>query len=111
LEKAQAEPPDVVLLDLALPGMDGYEVARRLRAQSRERRPLLIAVTGYGREEDRRRSVEAGIDLHLLKPVDLAQLQGLLRRVHRVIAGSWEQPAQPDRCLAWSSRTLWPSGS
>jgi CheY-like chemotaxis protein len=97
LERAQAEPPDVVLLDLALPGMDGYEVARRLREQCGEKRPLLIAVTGYGREEDRRRSAEAGIDLHLLKPADMAQFQGLLRRFHRVLAGPVGETAQPGR--------------
>jgi two-component system CheB/CheR fusion protein len=98
LERAEAEPPDVVLLDIALPGMDGYEVARRLREQRGEKRPLLIAVTGYGREEDRRRSAEAGIDLHLLKPADMAQLERLLRGFQRIIAGSVAGTAQPGRC-------------
>ena len=91
LKIAQAEPPDVVLLDLALPGMDGYEVARRLVEQPGEKRPLLIAVTGYGREEDRRRSAQAGIDLHLVKPADMAQLERLLRQFHRVIAEPGEE--------------------
>ncbi len=72
--------PDIVLLDLGLPGMSGYEVAQRLIARDRTKRPLLIAITGFGRDEDRRHSREAGIDLHLLKPVDMDQLQHILNR-------------------------------
>ena len=65
--------PDVVLLDIGLPGLDGYEVARRIRAQAK--RPVtLIAVTGWGQESDRRRSREAGFDAHLVKPVDPDEL-------------------------------------
>jgi CheY-like chemotaxis protein len=79
LERAQARPPDVVLLDIGLPGMDGYEVARRLR-QSVGDRPLLVALTGYGQDEDRRRSREAGMDDHLTKPVDPRTLKELLAR-------------------------------
>jgi PAS domain S-box-containing protein len=70
--------PDVVLLDIGLPGMDGYEIARRLRRLPRQRPLRLIAVTGYGRDEDRRKSDAAGFDLHLLKPLDLDALQELL---------------------------------
>jgi two-component system, OmpR family, response regulator len=81
LEQAEAEEPDVVLLDLGLPGMDGCEVAKRLGADPPGRRPFLIAITGYSTEEYRRLSAEAGIDLHLVKPVDpdflLRLLQGL----------------------------------
>src|SRR5438552_667214 len=62
LEKVQADEPDDVLLDVGLPGMSGYEVARRMTVEHPWKRPLLIAVTGYGREEDRRRSAVAGID-------------------------------------------------
>jgi CheY-like chemotaxis protein len=80
LAAALADPPDAVVLDLAMPGMDGYELARRLRACPGERRPLLVAVTGLTREEDRRRSAEAGIDLHFLKPVEPAALVGVLER-------------------------------
>jgi len=72
--------PDVVLLDLGMPSMDGYEVARRLRAQCTERQPLLVAVTGYGHETDRERARAAGFDHHLVKPVDLDQLRPLLGR-------------------------------
>ena len=78
LEEARLRRPDVVLLDLGLPGMDGYEVARRLRAEEAGERTLLVALTGYGGEEDRRRSRESGIDHHLVKPVDLSALQRLL---------------------------------
>ncbi len=63
--------PDVVLLDIGLPGIDGYEVARRLRARDGGARLLLVALTGYGQPEDRARSRAAGFDLHLTKPVDL----------------------------------------
>jgi CheY-like chemotaxis protein len=70
--------PSVVLLDIGMPGMDGLEVARRAR-QLREGRDLtLIALTGWGQEADRRRSREAGIDYHLVKPVDLEELGRLL---------------------------------
>jgi CheY-like chemotaxis protein len=78
LQAAEAEPPDVVLLDLGLPGIDGYEVARRLRAQKAAPRPLLIAVTGHGEKEECLRSYEAGIDLHLTKPVGIGELRRFL---------------------------------
>src|SRR5262249_21330255 len=80
LERAAAEPPDVVLLDLGLPGLDGYRVAERIRALGLAPRPLLIAISGYGAELDRQRSAAAGIDLHLVKPADPELLLGLLRR-------------------------------
>ena len=87
LRLAADQPPDVGLLDLGLPGgMDGYEVARRLREQEADKLPLLIAVTGYDRDEDRRRSKEAGIHLHLLKPIDGEALNRLLQRFQAVIA-------------------------
>jgi two-component system CheB/CheR fusion protein len=70
--------PDVVLLDIGLPGMSGYEVAERLRSGPETGGALLIALTGWGQEEDRRRSKEAGIDFHLVKPVDLDAVQNLL---------------------------------
>ena len=80
LGQASADPPDVVLLDIQMPGMDGWELARRLKGQAQGRQPLTVAVTGHGREEDRRRSREAGVDLHLLKPADPQYLCHLLRR-------------------------------
>ncbi|NVJ06463.1 response regulator [Myxococcus sp. AM001] len=79
LARARELRPEIVLLDIGLPGLDGYEVARALRATDEGRDLVLIAVTGYGLEEDRRRALEAGFDEHLAKPVDLARLRELLR--------------------------------
>ena len=70
--------PDLVLLDIGLPGMDGYEVARRCREDGDLRRVMLVAMTGYGKEEDRRRSQEAGFNAHLVKPINLEDLRVLL---------------------------------
>jgi signal transduction histidine kinase/ActR/RegA family two-component response regulator len=78
LEEARDSAPDVVLLDIGLPRMDGYEVARRLREQVAPEHVLLVAMTGYGQDGDRRNSHEAGFDAHLVKPVDLAALEKLL---------------------------------
>jgi signal transduction histidine kinase/ActR/RegA family two-component response regulator len=75
--------PSVVLLDIGLPGMDGYEVARRLREQEEHREVTVIALTGWGQEEDRKRSKEAGIDYHLVKPVDPRTLQALLASLQK----------------------------
>jgi len=69
LAAAAAFHPEVVLLDIGLPGLDGYEVARRLRRRRRMAKALLVALTGYGQEEDRHRALEAGFDHHLIKPV------------------------------------------
>jgi CheY-like chemotaxis protein len=70
--------PNVILLDIGLPGLDGYEAARRLRAAPGGERLLLIALTGYGQESDRQRSREAGFDHHLVKPLDFAAFESLL---------------------------------
>ena len=74
LEKALAIRPEVALIDVGLPKMDGYEVARRIRASKGIRRPFLVALTGYGLPEDRQRAFDAGFDAHLVKPVDSATL-------------------------------------
>ena len=88
LDEALQVPPDVVFLDIGLPGgMDGYEVAKRLRKHTAEKRPLLVAVTGFASEADRRHSFEVGIDLHLAKPADPHNLLGLLRRFQSIIDG------------------------
>jgi PAS domain S-box-containing protein len=71
LRLASADPPDVVLLDLGLPGMNGYEVARRMREMPALTGTRLIAMTGHARDDDKRAAVEAGFDAHLVKPVDL----------------------------------------
>ncbi len=88
---ARRHQPRFVLLDLGLPGLDGYQVASRLRQECPE--PLvIIAVTGYGQPEDRRRSREAGIDHHLLKPTNLFALQALLARAS-------DSPTAPHQCF------------
>ncbi|MBY0495811.1 MAG: response regulator [Cyanobacteria bacterium] len=78
LECVDTFKPDVVLLDIGMPGMDGYEVARRIRANPAHRDISLIALTGWGQDEDRRRSVAAGFNHHLVKPADIEQLRQLL---------------------------------
>jgi CheY-like chemotaxis protein len=78
VKAAEQWQPDVILCDLGLPGLDGYGVARRLRQNPSTAKARLIAVTGYGAEEDRRRSREVGFDAHLVKPVDPDALQGVL---------------------------------
>jgi two-component system, sensor histidine kinase len=70
--------PDVALIDIGLPGIDGYEVARRIRSASESQGMVLIALTGYGLPEDRLRAERAGFDAHLVKPVDFEQLDELL---------------------------------
>jgi CheY-like chemotaxis protein len=78
LRMAQEERPDVVLLDLKMPGMDGYEVARRLRSESWGRDLTLVAVTGWALEDHKRRTHDAGFDRHLTKPADIASLAAVL---------------------------------
>jgi CheY-like chemotaxis protein len=87
LRSMQSTRPDVVLLDIGLPGeMNGYEVAKWIGEQPTDKRPFVVAVTGFDGEEDRRNSELAGIDLHLVKPVDAGKLQGLLARFQQVVA-------------------------
>jgi two-component system, sensor histidine kinase len=72
--------PDVALIDIAMPGLDGYAVARRVRSKMGASAPRLVALTGFGREEDRRRAQEAGFDTHLIKPAAPRDLRRALRR-------------------------------
>jgi CheY-like chemotaxis protein len=81
LEAAEKERPEVILLDIGLPTLNGYEVCRRIRARPWGASVMLIALTGWGQEEDRRRSHEAGFDGHLVKPVEYAELMTLLERL------------------------------
>jgi PAS domain S-box-containing protein len=82
LEAAAAFDPDIALLDIGLPAMDGYELARRLRGSPPSAKPLrLIALTGYGRETDRTQTAAAGFDHHMVKPIDIAGLDAALRRL------------------------------
>ena len=78
LTVALAERPDVILIDIGLPGLDGYALARAIRADERGRGMRLIAVTGYGQADDRHRAIEAGFDAHVVKPVSLGVLRSLL---------------------------------
>jgi PAS domain S-box-containing protein len=82
-----ASPPDVILLDIAMPGMDGYEVARRVRQRPELDRVTLVALTGFAQEADRERCREAGFDHHLVKPVDPDVLQALLASIASRPAG------------------------
>ncbi len=78
LTQAAAFDPDIVILDIGLPDISGYDVARTLRAQARDRPLYLAAVTGWGQPEDRVRALAAGFDLHVLKPTDGAKIQSIL---------------------------------
>jgi CheY-like chemotaxis protein len=79
LEALLADPPQIALVDVGLPRLDGYELARRVRASMQGRQPpLMVAVTGYGLAEDRNRALAAGFDEHLTKPLDAAALAGVL---------------------------------
>jgi two-component system OmpR family response regulator len=87
LEAALAYRPDAVLMEMGLPGMDGCEVARRLRGHEGASQPLLVAVTGYGGERHRLLARRAGFDLHLLKPVCPELLRELLATSQRETGG------------------------
>ena len=78
LEAADGYQPEIILLDIGMPGMNGFEVARRLRELGRLPQVRIVAVTGWGKPEDQERSRQAGFDMHLLKPVELAQIQKAL---------------------------------
>ncbi len=78
LQLAQSSRPDIIFLDIGMPGMDGYEVARRLRRQPDLDGVRLVALTGWGAQEDRRRSAAAGFDQHLVKPVEPTAIQDVL---------------------------------
>jgi len=84
LEMIPSYAPSVVLLDIGMPGMDGYDVARRIREQPEGQDLMLIALTGWGQEEDRRRTSEAGFDHHLLKPADVSALKSLFMSLRSI---------------------------
>jgi CheY-like chemotaxis protein len=78
LEKAERFTPDIIFLDIGLPGMDGYEVARLLRAKPQTSHTTLIAVTGWGSEADRLRAKEAGFNRHITKPMEPEEVERLV---------------------------------
>jgi CheY-like chemotaxis protein len=82
LQAAQEYAPDVVLLDIGLPGMNGYDVCRAIREQAWGKNIIMIAVTGWGQPEDRAKSKEAGFNAHLVKPVMYEALATVLSTVH-----------------------------
>jgi len=95
LQRAQAKQPDVVLLDICMPEMNGYEVASQLRAMF-QNKVRLVAITALGSEEDRKRCLEAGFDLYLGKPVDPPEVRNLLREVALAKAfSSCRPPGRP----------------
>lgn len=81
VEAAERLQPDIVLLDIGLPKLNGFEACRRIREQPGSSGRILVALTGWGQEEDRRKSQEAGFDYHLVKPVDFGELSALLRKL------------------------------
>ncbi len=87
VEAAATFRPDLILLDIGLPKLNGYDACRRIRQQPWSKGTFIAALTGWGQEEDRRRSTEAGFNLHIVKPVDLPALEKLL--------GGLELAAQP----------------
>ena len=90
LQAALDDPPDVMLLDIGLPGLTGIEVAERIRRVPAMQRTVLVAMTGYGQESDRARSLAAGFDHHLTKPADFAQLEKILMEAARRLTESVE---------------------
>jgi two-component system CheB/CheR fusion protein len=93
IERAAALRPHVVLLDIGLPGMSGYDVARELRRRPESAGAMIVAVTGYGQSEDRQRSAAAGFDHHLVKPVDPSAVERLLDEARAASSPGAEAPA------------------
>ena len=92
LAQARAFRPELVLLDIGLPSMSGYDVCRALRAEPWGDEAVLVALTGWGQEEDRRRSDEAGFDDHVVKPVSAERLADLLQRVRPGLSSGKSPP-------------------
>jgi CheY-like chemotaxis protein len=90
VDRAESFQPEVVLMDLVMPGMDGFEASRRIRARPWSSNVLIVALTGRGRDIDRRRARDSGIDLHFIKPVDTRVLLGVVTRSFK---GNGRQPA------------------
>ncbi|HEU5284853.1 MAG TPA: PAS domain-containing protein, partial [Burkholderiales bacterium] len=93
LEEAQAFHPHLVLLDIGLPRLDGYEVGRRLRQEPWGKACMLVAMTGWGQDEDKLRALQSGFDRHMTKPVDIVQLSEVLAELGRGGRDAWPPPA------------------
>lgn len=89
LVTAQRAAPSILFLDIGLPDMDGYELARRLRQAEETASSVLVAVTGYGQPEDKERAMKAGFDHHLVKPVKMSAVQSLIDSINQL-------PDEPD---------------
>ena len=107
LEAMSVVQPDFILLDIGMPGMDGYEVVRRIRKEASLPRPIVVAISGWGSDEDRQRALEAGFDDHLAKPVDYAELMALLldKARTRDEAKAAPERRKPIPIIAGSGRT------
>jgi len=105
LEMARTKRPDIAVIDLGLPGMDGFAVGRRLRAGP-DKDVRLIALSGYGQPEDRRKTLDAGFDMHLVKPVDPARLSTVIAAVRKRREEEADTPHAPDRgdLRGWDER-------
>lgn len=101
IETASRCQPDVAIIDIGLPGCDGYEVARQVRRTPDGQTIFLVALTGYGQPEDRRRAEEAGFDLHLVKPIDPAVLNALLSEGRSRYTDYGEQPTLAEAEKDW----------
>jgi CheY-like chemotaxis protein len=93
LEIARQFKPDVAFLDISMPRLNGYDVATRLSAMPETRHTMLVAITGFGQEDDQRRSREAGFHIHLVKPVEPARIESILRTLDRGRTPRTEKPA------------------
>ena len=86
VQAAVAWCPDVVLLDIGLPGLNGFEVAKRIRSEATRKTIVLVALTGYGQASDRQQSRDAGFDHHMVKPADFDEVEKILATVARITA-------------------------
>jgi CheY-like chemotaxis protein len=107
-EAARAHRPDCLLLDIAMPRLDGYELARRVRQLPGLERSKLVALTAYADETHRRRAREAGFDHHLVKPADLDEIERILNMLHEVVrlANRTEELARQNAALAREAQEL-----
>lgn len=97
LSLIEQSPPDVVLLDIGLPKMNGFDVCRRIRQNSDGKPPFIIAISGYAEPCYRNQAAQAGVDLYLIKPVEFPQLEKILERFHRIVMPGAERVTTADQ--------------